>query len=117
MRDDVKKALELARTDKVIGASLDAKVALYAEGELYEFASSVKDILPTVFMVSDFELKEGKGGDFKGDVENMSVTAVHAEGEKCARCWSFGTTVGSDADHPTVCARCAKVVKTIDFAD
>ena len=117
MRDDVKKALEIARADKVIGASLDAKVTLYAEGELYAFAESVKDILPTVFMVSDFELKEGKGGDFKGDVEGMSVTAVHAEGEKCARCWSFGSTVGADADHPTVCARCAKVIKTIDFAD
>ncbi len=117
MRDDVKKALELARADKVIGASLDAKVTLFAEGELYEFASSVKDILPTVFMVSEFELKEGKGGDFRGEVENMSVTAAHASGEKCARCWSFGNTVGADAEHPTVCARCAAVVKTIDFAD
>ena len=117
MRDDVKKALELARTEKVIGASLDAKVTLFAEDELYDFAESVKDILPTVFMVSGFELKKGKGGSFKGEVENMSVTAIHAEGEKCARCWSFGNTVGTDAEHPTVCARCAAVVKTIDFKD
>ena len=115
MRDDVKKALELARADKVIGASLDAKVALYAEGELYDFAESVKDILPTVFMVSDFELIKGEGGSFKGEVEGMSVTATHAEGEKCARCWSFGNTVGADAEHPTICERCAKVIKTIDF--
>lgn len=115
MRDDVKKALELARADKVIGASLDAKVALYAEGELYDFAASVKDILTTVFMVSDFELIKGEGGSFKGEVEGMSVTATHAEGEKCARCWSFGNTVGADAEHPTICERCAKVIKTIDF--
>ena len=115
MRDDVKKALELARAEKVIGSSLDAKVTLYADGELYEFAESVKDILPTVFMVSDFKLEKGQGGEFKGEVANMGVTAVHADGEKCARCWSFGNTVGTDAEHPTVCARCAKVVKTIDF--
>ncbi|MBQ5910741.1 MAG: isoleucine--tRNA ligase [Clostridia bacterium] len=115
MRDDVKKALELARADKVIGASLDAKVTLYAEGELFDFAESVKDILPTVFMVSDFELVKGQGGSFKGDVEGMSVTAVHADGEKCARCWSFGNTVGKDENHPTICARCAEVIKTIDF--
>ena len=114
MRDDVKKALELARAEKVIGASLDAKVTLYAEGELYDFAESVKDILPTVFMVSDFELQKGQGGSFKGEVEGMSVTATHAEGEKCARCWSFGNTVGKDAQHPTICARCAEVIKTID---
>jgi len=117
MRDDVKKALELARAEKVIGASLDAKVTLYAEGELYEFAESVKDILPTVFMVSDFELQKGQGGSFKGEVEGMSVTATHAEGEKCARCWSFGNTVGKDAQHPTICARCAEVIKTIDFLE
>ena len=117
MRDDVKKALELARAEKVIGASLDAKVTLYAEGELYDFAESVKDILPTVFMVSDFELQKGQGGSFKGEVEGMSVTATHAEGEKCARCWSFGNTVGKDAQHPTICARCAEVIKTIDFLE
>jgi len=117
MRDDVKKALEIARSEKVIGASLDAKVTLYADGELYDFAAKVKDILPTVFMVSDFELKKGKGGSYKSETLDMSVTAEHATGEKCARCWSFGNTVGADAEHPTVCARCANVVKTIDFAE
>ena len=116
MRDDVKKALELARSEKVIGASLDAKVTLYADGDLYDFAESVKEILPTVFMVSDFELKKGKGGSYKSETLDMSVTAEHAEGEKCARCWSFGK-LSDDSEHPTVCARCAAVVKTIDFAD
>ncbi len=114
MREDVKKALEIARSEKVIGASLDAKVTLYAEGELYDFAKSVEGMLKTVFMVSDFELKEGRGGTFTGDVEGMSVTAVHAEGEKCARCWSFGK-LSEDAEHSTICERCAGVVKTIDF--
>ncbi len=116
MREDVKKALEIARAEKVIGAALDAKVTLYADGELYDFAASVKDMLKTVFMVSDFELVKGGEGAFKGDVEGMSVTAEHASGDKCARCWSFGK-VGEDAEHPTICARCAAVVKTIDFAD
>ena len=116
MREDVKKALEIARAEKVIGASLDSKVTLYAEGELYDFAKSVEHMLKTVFMVSDFELVKGSGGTFKGDVDGMSVTAEHASGDKCARCWSFGK-VGTDAEHPTICARCAAVVKTINFAD
>ena len=50
-----------------------------------------------------------------GEIEGMSVTATHADGEKCARCWSFGATVGKDANHPTICERCAQVIKTIDF--
>ncbi len=116
MREDVKKALEIARTNKVIGASLDAKVTLYADGEVYDFAKSVEDMLKTVFMVSEFELVKGNDGEFKGDVEGMSITATHAQGEKCARCWSFGT-IGTDPDHPLICSRCAEVVKTIDFAE
>lgn len=116
MREDVKKALEIARAEKVIGASLDAKVTVYADGELYDFAKSVEGMLGTVFMVSEFELKKGGEGNFKGEVEGMSVTAEHASGEKCARCWSFGK-IGEDSEHPTICARCAAVVKTIDFAD
>ena len=117
MREDVKKALEIARTNKVIGASLDAKITLYADGEIYDFAKSVEDMLKTVFMVSEFQLVQGGEGEFKGDVEGMSITATHAEGEKCARCWSFTGDLGADANHPTICARCANVIKTIDFAD
>ena len=117
MREDVKKALEIARTNKVIGASLDAKVTLYADGEVYDFAKSVEDMLKTVFMVSEFQLVKGNDGEFKGDVEGMSITATHAQGEKCARCWSFTNDIGADAKHPTICARCAQVIKTIDFAD
>ena len=116
MREDVKKALEIARSEKIIGASLDAKVTLYADGELYDFAKSVEDMLGTIFMTSEFELVKGEGGTFKGDVEGLSVTAEHASGEKCARCWSFGK-IGVDAEHKSICERCAKVVKTIDFAD
>ena len=52
IRDDVKKALELARTAKVIGASLEGAVTVFAEGEQYKFLKSVEDILATVFIVS-----------------------------------------------------------------
>lgn len=116
MREDVKKALEIARAEKVIGAALDAKVTVFADGELYDFAKSVENMLKTVFMVSEFQLVRGGEGSFKGDVEGMSVTAEHAAGEKCARCWSFGK-LSDNSEHPTICARCAAVVKTIEFAD
>jgi len=115
IREDAKKALEIARASKIIGSSLDAKLILYADGEEYEFANTVKDLLKTVFMVSEFELIKGNNGEFKGDIEGVSFTATHAEGEKCARCWSYTNDVGSDSEHSSVCARCAAVVKTIDF--
>ena len=109
VRDDVKKALENARSEKIIGASLDAEISVYAEGEMYDFLSSIED-LASVFIVSKANLIKGNDGEFKGE-QPVSVTVKHAEGEKCARCWKYSGDVGADAEHPTLCARCASVLK------
>ena len=112
IRDDVKKALEISRKDKVIGSSLDAKVVLHCDGDLYSFIKSVEKELPEVLIVSQAEVSEGGEGTFKGEeLPQLSVTVSHAEGEKCARCWSYSHTVGSDPEHPDICARCAEVLK------
>ena len=44
VRDDVKKALEIARTEKIIGASLDAEITVYADGEMYDFLNTIDDL-------------------------------------------------------------------------
>lgn len=108
IRDAVKKALEIARKDKVIGASLDAKVQLFCDGELFDFVKSVEDELKDVFIVSQVELTKGGKGEFASEeLPELSVTISHAEGDKCARCWSFSNTVGENHSHPDVCSRCA----------
>ncbi len=110
IRDDVKKALELARTEKIIGASLEGAVTVFASGEQYTFLKGVEDILSTVFIVSSVELVEGNGGEHRGD-SGVGVTVAHAKGEKCERCWSFSETVGKDSEHPTLCERCLNIIK------
>ena len=109
VRDDVKKALEIARTEKVIGASLDAEVNVYADGEMYDFLNSIDD-LSAVFIVSKANLIKGGEGEFKGE-QPIWVTVKHAEGEKCARCWKYSGDIGADVKHPCLCARCASVLK------
>ncbi len=112
LRNDVKKALEIARRDKTIGSSLDAKVELHGSDELYRFLKSVEKELPAVLIVSQAAVVEGGKGAYEGEeLPGLSVTVSHAEGDKCARCWSYSNTVGSDPDHPDVCARCAEVLK------
>ena len=112
IRDAVKKALELARKDKVIGASLDAKVQMFCDGALYDFIQSVEDELKDVFIVSQVELIKGGKGEFVSEeLPELSVTVSHAEGDKCARCWSFSNTVGKDQNHPEVCSRCAAALE------
>ena len=111
IRDDVKKALEIARTNKVIGAALDAKIELFCEGELYDFVKSVEGELKDVCIVSQANVLGEGEGEFKGEaVPGLSVTVSHAEGQKCARCWSYTNTVGSSEKHPDVCSRCAEVL-------
>ena len=108
VRDAVKKALELARQEKVIGASLEAKVQMFAQGELYDFLRSVEEEWATVLIVSQVELlSEGTGSFVSEDMEGLSVSVSHAEGEKCPRCWTYSDTVGKDERHPEVCAHCA----------
>ena len=109
IRNDVNKALEEARNAKVIGKSLEAKVVLFATGELLEFLKENQAQLPRAFIVSQVEIEEGTGA-FKGETEGLSVTVMKAEGEKCARCWSYSTSVGTHAHHPEICDRCAKIL-------
>jgi isoleucyl-tRNA synthetase len=116
IRTDVSKGLELARANKIIGNSLNAKLDIYATGETYEFLSSMKNYLDTVFIVSKLELHEGVNnlpeGAYVGEVnKDLAVFVSQAPGEKCERCWMFTETVGHDAEHPTLCARCASVLK------
>ena len=105
-RSDVQKVLESLRTDKTIGASLEAKVTIKAEGQLLEnlkafngkggLASDLREF----FIVSEVELLLG----------SYEVTAVKASGEKCVRCWVYSTDTGKDSKHPGVCSKCAQAL-------
>ena len=103
VRDGVLKALEEARNQKLIGQSLQAKLVIKAKGERFELLKENLEILPTVFITSQVELKETDG-------EELEVEVLEADGEKCERCWIYSTTVGHHHDKPTLCERCSKVV-------
>ncbi|WP_027307390.1 isoleucine--tRNA ligase [Caloramator sp. ALD01] len=116
IRGEVSKALEIARNNKLIGHSLNAKVEIYAEGDTYKFLNEVRDYLQTVFIVSKVELYEGiKDGveyTFRSEEnKELAVVVSVASGEKCERCWVYSETVGQDSEHPTLCSRCVSVLK------
>ena len=111
VKDAVKKQLEELRAKKVIGSSLDAEVTLYAEGELFEFLEGVKTTLPQVLIVSAVRVENGNGGVIDEELEGLGIKAEKSQGKKCVRCWTYSDTVGSDAEHPEICARCAEAIK------
>ena len=113
VRDDVLKALEEARNEKVIGKSLTAKVTLYVDEKTEALLSSIKEDLKQLFIVSAFEIG-GRTSEAPAEALSLganSIVVEKAEGETCERCWTVSPHVGEDQDHPTLCPRCAFVVK------
>ncbi len=110
-RDVVMKALELARADKKIGKSLEAKVALYiSDDSVFELLDSFDD-LASVFIVSGVELVRGAAPADAYAEEGSAVAVVvsPADGRKCDRCWKFAAE-GSDVEDGFLCARCKQLI-------
>ncbi|MGD9945155.1 MAG: isoleucine--tRNA ligase [Burkholderiaceae bacterium] len=100
VRGEVLKKLEEVRAAGGIGSSLQAEVALRAEGEAYEALASLEDDLRLVLITSQATLSRAASA---GD-EAISVTP--STQPKCERCWHYRSDVGRDPAHPTLCGRC-----------
>jgi isoleucyl-tRNA synthetase len=105
LRESLLPKLEQKRKEKIIGKSLDAKVRLLtaSPGDVSSVAKD-KDLLDSfreLVNVSQIEPTENRSEEL----------VVHADGQKCERCWHWETDVGSNAEHPTICARCVTAVK------
>jgi isoleucyl-tRNA synthetase len=104
VRDGVLKSLEDARNGKLIGAPLEARVRLTANGSLYPLLEEYAGELPTLFIVSQVEIARAVDGALGVEVER-------AAGRKCERCWKYTADVGSDERFPSICAPCASAVE------
>jgi len=121
LRTEVNKVLEKARSQKAIGASLEAQVLLYVADpsfrslletynpppspignqvdELrYLFLASQVELLPSADRLTDLT--------FHWLIEDLGIGIIPAQGHKCERCWNYDTTVGTLASAPTLCHRC-----------
>lgn len=109
VRQQVNKALELAREQGALRGSLDAAVTLYAQPELAERLSSLGEELRFVLITSEATVVDwDQAPDHAVEAEDIAlrVVAVAATAEKCERCWHRREDVGQHAAHPTLCGRC-----------
>ena len=102
VKNIVAKDLELARAEKTIGNSLDAKVTIYAEGEEYKFLKENEELIKLVLIVSGLEIQENN----RKQEEKLGVKVEHATGEKCERCWMY-----NDHIEDGLCPRCKEVLE------
>ena len=117
LRSAITRVLETARRDKLIGLSLDAEVVLQVNTDWQAFLAESLPLLQELCIVSNLRLQAAGDEDlvFTGTegLDGVVIAVGPAPGDKCERCWTFSTSVGADADHPTLCARCARVVRQL----
>lgn len=100
VRADFQKKIEELRGEGQIGSSLQAVVRIEAAPAVYDALASLGDELRFVMIVSAVELVKS------ADEETHFAVSASKEG-KCERCWHYVAGIGSDAEHPTLCPRCA----------
>lgn len=94
----IKKNLEIARANKIIGSSLEAIVHLKHDS-LPNSSEFLKD-LKEVCMVSKVVFSE----------QDDDISVSKSDFGKCQRCWSLDETVGKNSEHMDLCERCISVL-------
>ncbi|PTI58275.1 isoleucine--tRNA ligase [Staphylococcus xylosus] len=112
LRDDVNRALEVARNEKVIGKSLEAKVVI-GSNDNFDATSFLQQFadLQQLFITSQAEVVDHVEDGIPYQYGDIRIE--HAHGEKCERCWNYSESLGSVGELNNLCPRCQEVVKTL----
>ena len=106
VRDQVNLQLEEKRKDKTITANLSARVTVDAAAETAALLSEYRDFLPTLFGVSEVDLKTSGPQDLK----TTAVAVDRATGTKCERCWRYVPEVSVEPERQGLCSRCVEAL-------
>ena len=118
VRGAVTKAIEPMRRDGVIGHSLDTRVTLFVADELRQHIDGLNTDLRAFCIVSQIAMQPLEAAPQQAyrdeEIAGLAIGVEKAHGEKCERCWIYSTELGTDAEHPTLCPRCAAVIKAME---
>lgn len=104
-RDQVNDKLEACRQEKEIGKSLDAAVVITGKPDdsTIQLLERYASFLPELFIVSKVDFKTG-------EAEQVEISATHAAGQRCPRCWRWVPALSPVAEAVEVCPRCAEAI-------
>jgi isoleucyl-tRNA synthetase len=97
LRAEVTKAIEEARRDGLVKQSNEARIVIETPAA---DALRATDELRTLLLAGEIDVRAGAA---------LRVRIEKATGGKCERCWNV-RPLGTRADHPALCTRCAGVV-------
>ena len=114
-RDDVMKALELSRAEKVIGKSLEADVTIFGKKDnpAMKLFEAHRNELEEILIVSRAGLSydDPPAGAFTETQGGFAVLVKPATGIKCSRCWVYRDDCVPDGDDDYLCPRCREAVR------
>jgi len=102
----VHQALEALAARPQVTQPLEAAITFTVGPSDQALLEKYADWLRMFFIVSQVEL-------VAGTTPAVQVAVRQASGRKCERCWIVTEDVGTAADHPTLCGRCAAVVRAL----
>jgi isoleucyl-tRNA synthetase len=128
LREQTLKLLERMRQAGTIGAPLEARIAIGADGDGWtDILQTSRGLLKELFIVSEVEilpdsevneLKAKADGAYEFETDGQFARIItnppavilgrRAGGRKCQRCWCYY----DDAGDPDLCERCRAVVRT-----
>ena len=97
VRNELLKALEVAREAKVIGKSFEAHAMITLPQADFDALTKVETNLRQIFILSGLEFVVG---------DELAFDIKKAEGHTCARCWQVVGEINPDG----ICGRCEDVV-------
>jgi len=109
LRGEIFRAIEIARKNKVVGHSLDARVDISPPGDLQSFLEVHLEDIKTLLILSQINIVEEGGIKdpyISTEFAGLTIGVTKARGKKCDRCWVYSETVGANREHPTICDRC-----------
>jgi isoleucyl-tRNA synthetase len=105
LRDEVLRALEPLRKDKIIGSNQESTVTIRCDADS---AAAIEQFglknFTALCIVSEVKLEKGATETF--------VSAQKSPHQKCQRCWNYWPSVGKNTKFPDICERCVSVIST-----
>jgi isoleucyl-tRNA synthetase len=120
LRVEINKAIELCRTQQIIGAALETEVNFLPSNNivndslvwLEKFGNEEVDIYSDWLIISNFQvvsnLAENSLITDNNDLGKIQI--LKAKGQKCDRCWHYQLKTFSGTQNTKLCKRCANII-------
>lgn len=110
-RSQAQKALEEARSQKIIGKSLEAKITIYPGSAIKEVLTVINSDIAQLLIVSESEISSQTIPDEAIRFDNVAFMVEKADGDVCERCRRIDITSVSRHYGVSICDNCAAIIE------